>query len=111
MAEVYIKLPQLTFKEGASFDATAYFREGEASEVPTTVKYRVDCLTTGKELTDWTTVTPAASVTISITATENAIQSQWNKSERKQITVARNPDLATQVRESVIYKVKNIAGF
>ena len=107
MAEIYISIPQLKFSEGASMVATAYFREGETSEVPTTAKYRLDCLTTGKELKDWTTLTPAASIAIAVTATENALQNQNNKNEKKQITIARNPDLDTQVRRTKTWKVIN----
>ena len=107
MAEVYITTPQLSYSEGASMVATAYFREGEASEVPTTASYRIDCITTGKELQDWTTLTPAASIAIAVTATHNALQNQSNKIEKKQITVARNPDLATQVRRTKTWKVVN----
>ncbi len=107
MSEVYINIPQLKYSEGSSFSATAYFREGEASEVPTTASYRLDCLTTGKELKDWTALTPAASIAIAIKATENALQNQSNKNEKKQITVARNPDGATQVRRTRTWKVIN----
>ena len=107
MAEIFINVPQLKFSEGSSMVATAYFREGEASEVPTTVKYRLDCLTTGIELKDWTTLSPAAAIAINITATENAIQGQYNRLEKKQITVARNPDTDTQVRKTKTWKILN----
>lgn len=108
---VYIKIPQLTVKEGSAFTATSYFRSGEAASAPTTASYRVDCLTTGKVLTDWASLTPAASIAISISPTENAIQNVANRDEIKQLTVARDPDTATQERESVTWKVENIRGF
>jgi len=107
MAEVFISVPQLKFSEGSSMIATAFFREGEASEVPTTAQYRLDCLTTGTELKDWTILTPAASIAIAITATENALQSQSNRLEKKQITVSRNPDTDTQVRKTKTWKILN----
>ena len=107
MAEVYITLPQLQFSEGASMVATAYFREGDTAETPTTASYRIDCLTSGVEIKDWTSLTPAESIAIDITATENAIQNQGNRFEKKQITVARNPDLDTQVRRTKTWKVIN----
>lgn len=109
--EVYIKIPQLSFKEGSAFTATAYFRDGDAANAPTTAKYRIDCLTTGKNIKDWTTLSVAASIAISITATDNAIQDQSNRFEKKQITVAADPDGAGQVREAITYKVENLRGF
>lgn len=108
--EIYIKLPKPKTQEGSSFVATAYFRDSEASTVPTTAQYRVDCLTTGKEITDWTTLTPAASISITITPTHNAIQSQSNTRERKQLTVESNTDLTTQVRQTTYWDVENIRG-
>ena len=110
MTDVFISAPMARFKEGSSFTATAHFRDSSnAAEVPTTSSYRIDCLTTGKEITDWTSLTPAVSNSIAITATENAIQNQTNTTEKKQLTVAANPDGATQVRDTIEWKVVNIA--
>jgi len=111
MPEVYINIPQLEQQEGSSFNATAYFRNGEAAEAPTTAKYRIDCLKTGTVLQEWTTLSPAVSNSIAITAAHNAIQDQSNKFEKKQLTVAANPDTATQFRAVTTWKVKNIRGF
>lgn len=111
MTDIYIQIPQLKQQEGSSFTATAYGRNGEAAEAPTTAKYRVDCLTTGKKLTDWTTLTPASSMSISITHTENAIQDSSNKFETKQLTVAANPDTSTQFNAKVRWKVENNAAY
>ena len=111
MPEVYINIPRLIQKEGSSFSATAFFRNGQAASVPTTAKYRIDCLKTGKVLQDWTSLTVAVSIAIPITATHNAIQDQSNRYEKKQITVAADPDTATQVRESIVYKIENIRNF
>jgi len=111
--QVNILIPKLSVNEGSAFTATAYFRDRatSAASAPGTAKYRVDNLTTCRALTDWTSLTPAESVSIAITATHNAIQSQCNKTERVQLTVASNPDTATQARESIEWEVMNISGF
>lgn len=111
--QIAIQIPRPRVKEGSAFTATAYFRDRAtaAADAPTAVKYRVDCLTTGKVLADWTTVSAAASVSIPLTATHNAIQSQCNRYEVRQLTVAADPDTAEQARESVTYEVENIRGF
>ena len=111
MTDTYLYIPNPKVKEGSSFTATVYFRSGKSSDTPSTAKYRVDCLTTGKNLTAWTSLTPATSVNISITPTENAIQYSENKTEKKQITVAADPDTSTETRSVAIYKVENIRGF
>jgi hypothetical protein len=112
MPDTFIKIPFPKFKEGSSFVATAYFRNSsDAATAPTTAQYRVDCLTTGKILTDWTDLTPAASNAITITATENAIQSVGNKTEKKQLTVQADQNTDTQTRDVSIWKIDNIRNF
>jgi len=111
--QVQIQIPRPKVKEGSAFTATAYFRDRatSAASVPTSIKYRVDCLTTGVTLTDWTTVTAAASASIAVTATNNAIRSAANVTERKQLTVAANYGLETQSTESVAWEVENNAAY
>ena len=111
MAEAYLKIPRTRMPEGTAFQATAYFRSGDASSAPSTLKYRLDCLTTRKVVTDWTTLTAAAAVNFNITATQNATQDQSRRTELKQITVSANHGLATQFRATAKYRVENIEGF
>lgn len=108
---VAIQIPRPRVKEGSAFTATAYFRDAGAASTPTNVQYRIDNLTTGENIADWTTVAAAANVSISVTATHNAIRSQCNRAERLQLTVDADHGLATQVRESVVYEVENVHGF
>jgi len=108
MTDVYISIPVVKTQEGSSFNATAYFRSAGSASASTTAKYRVDCLTTGKQLTDWTSLTPAVSISIALTATHNAIQWQSNRFERKQLIVASDPGETDQTRDKVTWKVENI---
>lgn len=96
-------------KEASTIIVVARFRDRAtaADVIPTNVKYRLDCLTTGAELVDWTTVTPAASVTISIPASENEMQYADSRIERKQLTVAADFALSTQFIETLDYEVRN----
>lgn len=107
---IYINLPSPFTKEGSSFVAKAYFRSGTAASTPTSARYRVDCLTTGKSLTDWTSLTPAAVINITVTSTDNAIQDQGNRVEIKQITVEENTG-TSQTRDTQQWEVRNIRGF
>ena len=105
--QVQIQIPRPKVREGSAFTATAYFRDRatSAASTPTSIKYRVDCLTTGRTLTDWTTVSAASSATIAITSTNNAIQARGTES--KQLTVAADYGLATQVTESAVWEVED----
>lgn len=108
MTDVYINVPATQVQEGSSFNATAYFRSAGSASAPSTAKYRVDCKTTGKVLQDWTSLTPAVSISIPITATFNAIQGQSNRIEKKQLIVASDPDAATQTRAIRTWNVSNL---
>lgn len=108
---VAVQIPRLRVNEGSSFVATAYFREDGDESVPTNVYYRIDNLTTGAVVADWASVSASANVSINVTATHNAIQAQCNRAEKLQLTVDADHDLATQVRESVVYEVENVRGF
>jgi len=107
-----IVLPKTKWIEETSFLATAYFRtrSTKAAATPTTVHYRVDDLQTGKELTDWTSVTPGTSVTISITPTHNEIQDDAAHFERKQLIVQADQGLSTQFNAKAIWQVENLHG-
>lgn len=109
---IAIRIPKLQVQEGSAFTATANFRTREtaAASAPTTVHYRLDCLTTGTELKDWTDITAAAEVAIAVTATHNAIQSDMNDFERKQLTVAADKDLPTQQTHAVRWRIENLYG-
>lgn len=110
--QIAISIPETRWKEGSSFTATIYCRQRSdaSAATPTTLKYRIDCLTTGTELADWTTVSAASSASISITGTHNAIQNEGNKYERKQLSVMTDEGLSTQYREAVSWTVENLYG-
>jgi len=110
--QTYVYFPRPAQWEGSYFVATAYFRDANDNGVaPATARYRVDCLTTGKALTAWTSLTPGESIDINMTQTENAIQGQRNRVERKQLTVEANFATDTATRDARVWEVDNIQGF
>lgn len=111
--QVEIQLPRAMVPEGCAFTATAYMRDRAtaAASAPSTLKYRLDNLTTGENVLDWTTATAATSVSIAVTATQNAIRDECNKVEKMELTVSANHGLATQVRQSVQYMIANNRAF
>ncbi len=108
-----IQIPRPQVREGSAFTATAYFRDRatSAASAPSTVKYRLDNLTTLETVLDWTTATPGTTLSIAVTSTQNAIRSEGSAFERMELTVSANHDLATQVRQSVQYTIVNNRAF
>ena len=111
--QVEIQLPKTRVFEGAAFTATAYFRtrSSKTGTAPTNAYYRVDCLTTGTVLADWTAVSAlGVSSDISITTAMNAIQDDSKKRERKQITVQADRGLSTVAVGKANWVVENLIG-
>lgn len=111
-SQVEIIIPRTKVQEGSAFTATAYFRDRATSlaSIPTNAFYRIDDLTTGGALQGWTSLTPAGSIDIPVTATHNSVQNNIYERERRQLTVAADYGLATQVRQVVLWDVTNLYG-
>ena len=56
-------------------------------EAPTSISYRIDCITNDQQVKDDTAVAAASSIEIELTKTDNAIISQLNNSEKRLVTV------------------------
>jgi hypothetical protein len=106
-AELYI--PVNVTDDGESFTATVNFvdQSSESASAPSTVHYRIDCLTNAAKVLDWTSVTAADSVAIQIASAYNAIRTAANQFERKQITVMGDRGLTTQCSDLKQWLVHN----
>ena len=112
MPQTFIKLGNTNIKERNSISVTAYFRDSSnAASAPTTIHYRVDDITTATNITAWTSVSAASSVSITIKSAENRIVNQADARERRQITVAADKGTTTETRDTAEWKVENIGGF
>ena len=109
MAEVYIQIPRKTVNEGAYFNGTAHFRSGDSSAVPTTARWRLDNLTTGRTVTEWTSLTPAASATLVVGP--NTMEEHCRKNVLMQLTVESDTGLTTQDRSTKEYRIVNNRAF
>ena len=110
--QIEISFPKTIVMEDSSFTATVNFRNraGAASLTPTTIHYRVDCLSSGEVITDWTQVgTPSTSNTIAITKEMNDIKTCGDR-ERKQLVVQIDRGLDTQVTNAKNWQVQNLQG-
>jgi len=111
--QIEIQIPVARVPEETTFTATAYFRTRSTAlaSTPTTIHYRVDCLSTRRQITDWTAIAvPAGSNTITISATHNQILEDAHANETKQLTVKVDSGLSTQVIKAKRWKVENLLG-
>ena len=97
-------------KSTASVVVKPYDKDGNAA-TPNSMTYRIDCLTSGNSVKTETILTPATSVTITITPTENAMQVATNDYEIKEVTVTSEfnptPGVDTLI-ETHKYRVQNL---
>jgi len=110
--QIEIQFPKTRVEEETAFDVEVYFRT-RATKValaPTTIHYRVDCLTTKETVTEWTSVSAAANVTITITSAMNQIRNGDSNWERKQIMIKADDGLSTQVMKTGKWIVDNNFG-
>lgn len=102
----------IQINERSRLPVTVKFADGDwLGIVPDTVRYRLDCKSTGRTILDWTDVTPANPIVITVTADQNAIVSDDNKFERKVLAVEANYGTGNQYTDSYEWKVKNLQGF
>lgn len=85
-------------------------RSTAALTTPTNVYYRLDDLTSGNQILDWTSVSTDDEIDITITAAQNALQDQCKAYETHELTVAANYGLSTQFIDSITYQVENLRG-
>jgi hypothetical protein len=112
------KLVNSRVKEGSACSIVASFFD-DASDVwsastPTNARYRIDRINgdpnCSQEVLAWTSLVPATSNTLAITGAQNALQSQCQYDEPRQITVEADAGLATQYQETFKYFIVNLAG-
>jgi hypothetical protein len=112
VTQIECQLEKTRWNEGSAFPLPVYLRlrSTAAAATPTTIHYRIDCLTTGREIADWTSVSAASNFTVAVTGAHNAILNDCNPQETKQLTVEVDKGLATQHREAVQWIVTNLYG-
>ncbi len=81
-----------------------------AAVVPTTLRYRIDCDTTGKALVAWTTLSPASSISLTVPASANAIQNRCNPTEIKVITFEADAGTDNAFTSEHKWQVINLRG-
>lgn len=107
--QIVFTFPRDRINERSALTITARFRDRstDANVIPTNVKYRIDNLSSGAEILDWTTATPGTTVAIVTTPDQNEckVSEEW---QRNMLTVAADYGLSTQFNEHFEYHVRNL---
>lgn len=112
------KLVNARVNESSAFTLVASFFDDSVdnwtASTPTSTKYRIDRINgrpdCWQEVLGWTSLTPATSNSIAITAAQNAVQDQCRYEEKRQVTIKANDGLSTQYEQTFRYSVVNLAG-
>lgn len=97
--------------EGSRLRITATLLDpDDVPTTPTTLRYRLDCDTTGTVLIDWTDATAASTLEVVVAANSNRIINTRNLVERKVFTVEANGGTDDEFTDDVTYEVRNMTG-
>lgn len=107
--QIVFRFPRDRINERSSLTVIARFRDRatEADVTPTNVKYRIDNLSSGAQILDWTAVTPGTEVSIVTTPDQNDCTVR-DETQRNMLTVAADYALATQYNETFEYTLRNL---
>ena len=101
MTKIYNEKQQVTI-------TTRAINRNGAVFTPTNARYRVDDLDSEEAIVAWTSLTPSAEMTITINATDNAMQNANSPLETRVVTVETDAGLATAHPDEYRYKLKNL---
>lgn len=99
------------FKERTNVIAIANFRSDGVAFPPTTIHWKLINVTGDLTKVDWTAVTAADSVEISIPAGQLAINDRGNSKELFEITIVANKDTDTALPNSEKFWVVKLRAF
>jgi hypothetical protein len=107
--QITISTPSRKIDENSTMVVVARFRDRAtiADVTPTNVYYRLDDAE-GGQITDWTSVTPGTTATVTLTPTQNAIRNCTRVLEAKYLSIAADYGLSTEYRETFRYEVRNL---
>ena len=100
----------LSVNENSTSYVTAVFKEKDGNvQAPDSARYRIDCVTTGTKIKDWTPINnPGSTEEITISKSENAIIDQSNPTEQRVVTVEGTYGVDDGVSEELFYDLINL---
>jgi hypothetical protein len=89
-----------------------FFNESGDLVTPTTARYLIRDVDNDRVVRDWTSITPAPTVDIQVTATDNELYEsrRRRKYEHRVVTVQADTDTPTQRTDEIEYWVRDLLG-
>jgi len=100
----------LVNERSTAYVSVSFVDKDGAPATPLTVTYSTKCKATGTAIKTNVSVTPAPTVTITLDALDNAIQSASNASEEKLMTVRSTYGANDECNDEYTWRVKNLSG-
>jgi hypothetical protein len=92
-----------------------FYGTANIASTPSTVRYRIKDVTNDRVVRDWTTLSPAHQIEITVTADDNEIYLDgirpFKRFEERVLVIQANYDTDTQFAEEIRYLIKNLRGF
>lgn len=106
-------MPNYVNESSAMTVRARFFSEGGSLVAPTTARYLIRDVTNDREVRSWTALSPAATIDIPITASDNDLYESPRRErrfEKRVVTVQADQGTATQRTDEIEYYVRNLAG-
>jgi len=95
-------------EKSAAWLNLSFFDNNNLPTIPTAIRYRVDCLSSGTAVSDWEDVAPNTSVSIKIASELNVIFDPTYTTETRRITVEASHGVGDLQTEEFDYNVVNL---
>ena len=97
-------------EEGTLYVTAKFYDTNDLLFTPASADYRIDCLTSGSAIREWTSLTPATSVTIAVTGDDNRIVDSRHSRETRQLVVRYTDGSGNGQLSQAQYRVDNLHG-
>lgn len=97
-------------EKGTVYVTVRFYDTTDSLFTPLTAAYRVDCLTSGHEIRDWTDVLPDQQIAIALTGEDNRIVDARHSREMRQLVVRYTDEAGNEQKSQVQYRVDNLQG-
>lgn len=106
-------MPAYVNESSAMTVRARFFNETGDLVTPTTARYLIRDISNDREVRAWTTLSPAATIDIPITASDNDLYEHSRsrkRFERRVVTVQADEGTATQRTDEIEYYIRDLAG-
>lgn len=95
-------------EESSAFLTVSFYDKNDELTTPSSIQYRLDCLTNDQQIRDWTAFSPASVIEIGLNANDNSIIDQGNFEEIRLVTIEAYFGVSDKLTTTYQYLVKNL---